>query len=84
MSSKLKKAFEGRLPYMGMDVLAKSYSRSCLRSRILFEITQVMRDDITMYSTNPLIGCDLARFGEGGRGQEAWQKEASSHNHHHL
>ena len=24
-----------------------------------------MRGDVTMYSTRPLIGCDLARFGEG-------------------
>ena len=27
-----------------------------------------MRGDVTMYSTSPLIGCDLARFGEGGGG----------------
>ena len=77
VSSKLKKAFEGRLPYMGMDVLAKSFSRSCLRSRNLwkkFEITQVMRGDVTMYSTRPLIGCDLARFGEGGRGKKLGRK----------
>ena len=36
MSSKLKKAFEGRLPYMGMDVLAKI--------QILFAVADSMKE----------------------------------------
>ena len=38
-----------------------------------------MRGDVTMYSTRPLIGCDLARFGERGVGGKKLGRKRQVH-----